>query len=145
MVSPEVEAHTEQHHADLRFWAYGDRAREAATELLIRAFSGQFATPAYPWIVDGEYKPAVDFEAIEGNLQGLLKKERRLLVLAASIGRGGVRIDLGDVIPGLDRTLLDLVLAAVAHLGVEQHHSSNLLGGTDQQTAEPPPLHWWPA
>jgi hypothetical protein len=116
MASPEVEAHTKQHQADLRKWANGNPAAEAGTELLIRAFDGRFATPVYPWIIDGEYTPAIDFEAIEGNLEGLAVEVRRFLLLVASIGRGGVQVDLGDVVPGLDRALLELVFAAMEHL-----------------------------
>ncbi|MHA7146466.1 hypothetical protein ACX80U_17295 [Arthrobacter sp. TmT3-37] len=144
MASPEVEAHTEQHQDDLRKWSSGNPAAEAGTELLIRAFGGRFATPNYPWIIDGEYTPAIDFEAIEGNLQGLYSEERRFLLLIASVGQGGARIDLSEIIPGLDQGLLSLVLAAMAHLGKSHTHSAFSFEDSTSTTVDLPPLYDWP-
>ncbi|RJT76893.1 hypothetical protein D6T63_15585 [Arthrobacter cheniae] len=121
--SPEVQALTNEHHCGLRSWAKGTYTTEAATELLIRAHEGRFARPGQPWIGMGSRWPYVDFEAIEENLGGLSGGERRFLLLVASLGDGGALVDLGDVIPGLDRDVLALVLAAIAHAGGSHEHS----------------------
>ena len=65
----------------------------------------------------------VDFEAIEENLGGLSGGERRFMLLVASLGDGGALVNFGDIIPGLDRDVLDLVLAAIAHAGGSHEHS----------------------
>ncbi|WP_422391854.1 hypothetical protein [Arthrobacter sp. N1] len=60
---------------------------------------------------------------IEDNLEGLSGGERRFMLLVASLGDGGVLVDLGDIIPGLDGGVLALVLAAIAHAGGSHEHS----------------------
>ncbi|MGV0111748.1 hypothetical protein [Arthrobacter sp. CP30] len=60
---------------------------------------------------------------IEDNLERLSGDERRFMLLVASLGDGGALVDLGDVIPGLDRDVLSLVLAAVAHAGGSHEQS----------------------
>ncbi|MHA7285977.1 hypothetical protein ACX80I_06845 [Arthrobacter sp. MDT3-44] len=121
--SPEAQALTNEHHCGLRSWAKGTYTIEAATELLIRAFDGRFARSGEPWIGMGSRWPYVDFEAIEENLGGLSGGERRFMLLVASLGDGGALVDLGDIIPGLDRDVLALVLAAIAHAGGSHEHS----------------------
>lgn len=106
----------------LRSWAKGMYALEAATELLIRAFGGRFASPGYPWVLVEEGRPWIDFEAIADNVGALSGGERSMLLLIASLG-GGERVDLSDNLPGLDRNNLELVLAAVAHAGGSHQHS----------------------
>lgn len=99
---------------DLRAWAKGSYPQEAATELLIRAFGGRFTGTGYGWMGrrdDGA--PWVDFDAIPDNLGGLSGGERRFLLLTAALG-GGTEVNLGSLL-SLDRDLLDLVLAAIAH------------------------------
>ena len=121
--NPEVQALTNEHHCGLRSWAKGTYTTEAATELLIRAYEGRFARPGQPWIGMGSRWPYVDFEAIEENLEGLSGGERRFMLLVASLGDGGALVNFGDIIPGLDRDVLDLVLAAIAHAGGSHEHS----------------------
>lgn len=121
--TPDASDTTNEHHEGLRAWAKGVHTTEAATELLIRAFRGRFAQPGNRWIETDNSQPWVDFEAIEDNLGGLSGGERRFLLLAASLGDGGVDVQLGDVIPGLDRDVLALVLAAIAHAGGSHEHS----------------------
>lgn len=100
--------------AELRAWAKGSYDQEAATELLIRAFGGRFASPGLAWMgVRDDGGPWIDFNAIPDGIGGLSGGEKRFLLLAASLG-GQVEINLGDVL-SLDRDLLKLVLAAVAH------------------------------
>lgn len=106
----------------LRSWAKGMYALEAATELLIRAFGGRFASPGYAWVSVEDGRPWVDFEAIAENVGGLSGGERRMMLLIASLG-GGEPVDLADVLPALDRINLELVLAAVSHAGGSHQQS----------------------
>lgn len=103
---------------ELRSWAAGLLTTEAATELLIRT---NFAQAWRPWVAersnDGYW---IDFEAIPQHVGELSGGERRLLMLAASLGAGwgeGVAVRLEDTVPGLDHNLMRLVLAAIAHAG----------------------------
>ena len=61
------------------------------------------------------WRPRLTVGALSGG-------ERRFLLLAASLVED-VPVVLGDVVPGLDRVNLDLVLAAVAHAGGSHQHS----------------------
>lgn len=112
----------------LRAWAKGSYPQEAATELLIRAFGGRFASPGQPWMgVRDDGEPWIDFEAIPSHIGALSGGEQRFLLLVASLAGDGL-VTLGDVLPGLDRDLVKLVLSAVAHAagtheGVEVVHA----------------------
>lgn len=112
----------------LRAWAKGTYPEEAATELLIRAFGGRFAGTGWGWMQTNEAgAPWIDFESIPSHIGALSGGERRFLLLVASLA-GAVPVTLGDVLSGLDRDLVNLVLAAVAHAagtheGVEVVHS----------------------
>lgn len=117
------------HADDLRAWAKGSYTTVAATELLIRAFGGWAAAPGNPWIHASATTPEgylerawIDFEAIPENVGALSGGERRVLMIAASIAEN-VPVVLGDVVPGLDRNNLSLVLAALAHAGGSHEHS----------------------
>lgn len=109
---------------DLRAWAQGMYTYEAATELLLRAFKGNFAAAGQPWIRTDEHtgKPWIDFDAIPGNIGGASSGERSVLLLAASIA-ADAPIALGDAVAGLDRDNLSLVLAAIAHAGGSHEQS----------------------
>jgi hypothetical protein len=90
--------------------------------------------PGHPWI---------DFEAIADGTGGLSGGEKRFLLIVASIGCG-TPVALEDVIVGLDRSLLDLVLAALAHAG-GSHQDSVLLGDGGELTFQRPGApHPWP-
>jgi hypothetical protein len=117
------------HEDDLRAWAKGSYTSEAATELLLRAFGGRFAAPGNPWIHTSttpegphQVRAWIDFEAIPEQAGMLSGGERRFLFVAASIAEN-VPVVLGDVIPGLDRQNLKLILAALAHAGGSHEHS----------------------
>lgn len=112
------------HEDDLRTWAKGSYTMEAATELLLRAFGGRYAAADRPWVRKDEHdgKPWIDFVSIPEHLGGSSGGERRFLLLAASLA-GSEPVVLGDVVPGLDRDHLDLVLAAIAHAGGSHEHS----------------------
>lgn len=131
---------------ELRAWAKGSLPLEAATELLLRAFGGRFAQPGWPWMVhDAEYgNTYIDFDAIPASLGGLSGGEQRFLNIAASLG-GGWPVILNDVLPGLDRNLLDLVLAAAAH-AAGSHQGTVVVDNPDgsMRFDHPPTLYPWP-
>ena len=111
--------------AHLRSWAKGMYTTEAAAELLLRGFNGRFADTGNPWIGSfNHHGHWVDFAAIPHNVGALSSGERAYLILAASIGSIEVRANLGDLIAGLDRKHLQLVLAAIAQANGSHEHSA---------------------
>jgi hypothetical protein len=81
---------------------------EAATELLIRARNGAFASIDRPWIKPTDHAHWIDFPAITEHLDGLSGGEQRLLRIADSIGSDeATPVKLGDVLSGLDRPPCD--------------------------------------
>jgi hypothetical protein len=134
---------------NLRRWARGSYGCEAAVELLIRAFGGRFAHPGWPWITDTSGELSwLDTDQITPQSTGALSGgERRLLaVIAALAGDGTQRLDLADIAAGLDRHLLDLVLAAIAHAGGSHQHDDIRPGSGDgrHEYVRLPSLHPWP-
>ena len=129
----------------LRRWARGMYTTEAATELLIRAHNGIFASIEQPWIKPSDRAYWIDFPAITEYLGGLSGGEQRLLRIAASIGSDeATPVRLGDVLSGLDRPTLRLVLAAVAHAGGSHQHSSLVIGRDGRATiTKEPSLFIW--
>jgi hypothetical protein len=112
-------------HADeLRAWAKGNYAYEAATELLLRGFRGRFAAPGNPWIGKDDFnaKPYIDFASIPEHAGGVSGGEWRFLSIVASLA-GDMPVVLGDVMPGLDRVNVQLVLAALSHASGSHEHS----------------------
>jgi hypothetical protein len=112
-------------HADeLRAWAKGSYTEEAATELLIRGFRGRFAAPGNPWVGTDDFsgKPWIDFASILEHAGGVSGGEWRFLMFAASLA-GNVPVTLGDVVPGVDRDGVALMLAAIAHAAGSHEHS----------------------
>lgn len=129
----------------LREWAKGSLTSEAGTELLLRAFGGRFAAPGSPWILtDDPDRPWIDFDSIPDLIGGVSGGERRFLLIAASIG-GGTSVVLSDVLPGLDRTVMELVLAAAAH-AAGTHQGSVMIQAPDGTVSfeQPGPLYPWP-
>ncbi len=130
----------------LRAWAKGSYPQEAATELLIRAFGGRFAAPGLQWMgVRDDGEPWIDFESIPAHVGVLSGGERRFLLLVASLA-GDALVTLGDVVSGLDRDLVKLVLAAVAHAagtheGVEVIHTPDGRGSFRKVSGS---LYPWP-
>lgn len=134
------------HEDRLRAWARFSYSTSAATELLIRAFHGKFAKPGNPWIRTDPDQTWVDFEILPDNIGVLSSGERRLLMLAASLADVGVEVNLGDMLPGLDREVLDLVLAASAHAAGSHEHSGILTNADGSQSFERlATLYPWPA
>ena len=135
------------HEEELRAWAKGSYPLVAATELLLRAFNGRFAMLGNPWIIqeEGYANVWINFEEIPNQLGGLSGGESRLLMLAASLADVGVEVNLGDYLPGLDRKILDLVLAAVAHAGGNHEHSDYSVNADGTASFEKlPSLYPWP-
>ena len=84
-----------------------------------------FASKERPWIKRTDRSHWIDYPTITEHLDGLSSGEQRLLRIAASIGSDeATPVNLGDVLSGLDRPTLRLVLAAVAHAGGSHQHSS---------------------
>lgn len=130
----------------LRAWAKGTYPEEAATELLLRALGGRFAGAGWAWMrTNDDGTPWIDFESIPDHIGALSGGERRFLLFVASLS-GHAPVVLGDVLSGLDREVVELVLASVAHAagthdGVEIHHTDD--GHATFSRAET--LHPWPA
>jgi len=118
---------------------------EAATELLIRARNGTFAAIDRPWIKPADHAHWIDFPAITEHLDGQSGGEQRLLRIAASLGSDeATPVKLGDVLSGLDRPTLRLVLAAVAHAGGSHQHSSLVIDRNGRATIiRQPSLFMW--
>lgn len=104
---------TDTHDDQLREWARGMNPLAAATELLIRT---GYAQRGRPWVRYDEdrQRPWIDFQAIPELLGGLSGGQQRVLRIAASLG-ADVPVILGDEIAGIDRDVVVLVLAAIAH------------------------------
>jgi hypothetical protein len=138
---------TTENFEDLRAWAKGSYTAEAATELLIRAFDGRFAAPGNPWIHKSTSSGAnwINFAQIPELIGGVSGGERRVLSLAASIAAVDVPVVLGDVLPGLDRHMLDLVLAAIAHASGSHEHSGFITNTDGTESIERlSTLYPWP-
>jgi hypothetical protein len=122
----------------LRSWAKGSRTTEAATELLLRAFVGRLGTIGHAWVEsDDAISRWIDWKDIPDNVASLSGGERRLLMLAASIG-GGTPVSLGDLITRLDRSTVALVLAALSHAArIQTQHDLRI----HLQPGDPEPTH----
>jgi len=141
------------HTDDLRVWARGMYTTEAATELLLKAFGGKFAAPGNPWVHTStepegpnQVRAWIDFAAIPEEVGPLSGGERRFLMLAASLAED-VPVVLGDLVSGLDRENLDLVLAAIAHAGGSHQHSDIRIhedGSMTRGKGYLDSLHPWP-
>lgn len=134
---------------ELREWARGSLPLTAAVELLIRSFGGRFAARNRPWIRIGPSGAAwLDDSALAAGLGALSGGERRVLTVVAALAdsTGSRRIDLADVITGVDRDSLDVILAALAHAAgtqvdtrLEFENESGI-----PQLVPLPSLHPWP-
>jgi hypothetical protein len=124
------------HEAQLRRWAKGVTTCEAATELVIRAGFGE---PGQPWVNPQGW---IDFAEIEENIGALSGGQQRVLRIAASL-HGSLKIDLGTEVAGIDRTFLELVLAAIAHVHGEGADIIEHAGG-GASLVTLPVAHAWP-
>jgi hypothetical protein len=128
---------------DLRSWAAGTHPTAAAVELILRAFNGRFSLPGNPWIRDEDGRYWLDVTAIEPNVGALSGGERRLLLIVADLVDG----QLGDLVSGLDREALSLVLAAIAHTGGSHEHGDLIIDqeNSTYTTTRLGSLYPWPA
>jgi hypothetical protein len=133
----------------LRAWAKGSLPLEASVELLVRAFDGRFARADQPWIrIEANGATWLDDQFLASSLEGLSGGERRVLTVVVALADVGSvrRVDLTDVVTGIDRASLDLVLAALAHAGGSHEHAG-LIAARDGIGARLEPLaalHPWP-
>jgi hypothetical protein len=130
----------------LRGWARGMHTTEAGTELLLRFAGGRFARLSQPWVVQEGAAVWVNAQALVDNLGPLSGGERRVLAIVASLLDAAHTVSLGDVLPGLDREALDLVLAALAHAAGSHQQNGVEVDDNGLPVAFPqlPSLHPWP-
>ena len=135
--------------AGVRAGAKGLYPREAGVELLVRTSNGRFASPGNPWIQPCD-QPGwwwLDPAAVnDDNLVAFSGGEQRVLRIVASLA-GGEPVHLGAVLPGLDRNVLNLVLAAVAHANGSHEHADIRLDhdrGVSVLHGQLPSLYPWP-
>ena len=110
----------------------------AGAELMLRAFDGRFARPSWPWIVtEPDGRVWVDAGALSGG-------ERRVLAMVAAL-LDETPVDVVDVVTGLDRANLHLVLATLAHAAGSHEHADVVVGldGFGRLT-RPGPVVAWP-
>lgn len=120
----------------LRRWSRGAYAEEAAVELLIRSFGGRFASTRYPWVRACD-RPGwfwLHGEPLIHDTGALSGGERRLLTVAGALVSGVAVSDLADLLAGLDRTNLQLVLAAFAHAGGSHEQADVSVDGSRLST-----------
>lgn len=114
-------------------------------ELLIRAFGGRFARAGCPWVVEETNGVWVDAQVLTDGTGALSGGERRLLAVVASLLDERREVALAEVLPGLDRGILELVLAAVAHAAGSHEQSSTLLeAGVPVGFGKLPMAYEWP-
>ena len=133
----------------LRAWAKGLYPTEAAVELLIRTNKHR---AGQPWIFkcDDTWEDradwyGVDFERIPDNIGWASGGERRILLIAASLGSGQVNVNLNDALPGMDREHVRLVLAAMAHANGSHEGREFIVEGDTFRLGDPyEALYPWP-
>jgi hypothetical protein len=131
--------------AGLRVWARGVYDQEAGVELLIRAVDGRFARQGCPWIRSWDGGLSVDVPELVSHLGPLSGGESRVLRIAAALLDGRQRVDhLGDLVAGLGRPSLHLVLAALAHAGGSHEQVDVVSAGDRLQLMRLPTLLAWP-
>ncbi|HOF63153.1 MAG TPA: hypothetical protein PLL54_02525 [Dermatophilaceae bacterium] len=132
--------------AGLRAWAAGSYPIEAGVELLVRSCRGRFTDPGWPWILPGTRAGAwfLDASVIPECSIGLSGGERRVLAVVAALIDSAPLHDLPDVLAGVDREHLGLIVAAFAHAGGSHEHSETVI--TDDRVAffRLPALAAWP-
>lgn len=130
----------------LRRWSRGAYAEEAAVELLARAFNGRFASTGYPWVRACD-RPGwfwLDGEPLIHATGAVSSGERRVLVIAGALVSGLAVSDLAEILAGLDRTSLQLVLAAFAHAAGSHEQSDVRVHGDRLVYRRLGPLLDWP-
>lgn len=129
----------------LRAGTRGSSTHEAATELMIRAFNGQLIATTRPWMRCDPYRSwYIAYSTIPHHVTGLPREQARVLAVAASLA-AGAPISLGETLPGLERELVGLILAAIAHAADTQADDDIYFNHNNELTfGKMPPLHPWP-
>jgi hypothetical protein len=128
----------------LRAWARGMYATEAAVELLVRAFSGRFASAGQPWI---RHRPGgywLDADALAQHTSSLSGGEQRVLAVVAALLSDQPLPDLAGILAGVDRGNLTLILAALSHAAGAHEHSEVRWDGPTAVYYRPGPILAWP-
>jgi len=141
-----VDAMTEHDtHTGLREWARGWYATEAAVELLIRCFSGRFASAGQPWV---RHRPTgfwLDSDALRELTGGLSGGEQRVLAVVRTLASGEPLAEVASVLAGVDRDNLTLILAAFSHASGAHEHIEYRRDGQGLATPyRPGPIVPWP-
>lgn len=140
--------HARSVSGDLRSWAAGSYALEAAVELLIRAFQGRFASPSMPWIEEDDLsgKFWLNCHLIAPNFDAYSGGERRVLTLVQALASDGMWLDLGSIVAGLDRQHTTFALAAIAHAAGSHRQyvdwTLDDVGGSTDATLAPSLVPW---
>jgi len=118
----------------IRAWVEGNYVAEAGVELLTRGPKPGMLDDERPWIVKNGNWSRERGDGYDIDTTTLLKEtgawssgERARVAVAASLL--GASIDLSDIIPSLDVTGLNEVLAAIAHAGGNRDAWSSLFQG----------------
>jgi hypothetical protein len=136
---------------ELRQWAFGDNARSAAIELLLRA---DLANQTHPWVVhDRAWDTwAIDFDTLTMHLNGLAADHRawsltpsRLAVLhiAAALA-DDVPLKLRALLPALEYEHTELVMIAIAHSAGYTRFTATTDTTGHASFPPRPPLASWP-
>jgi hypothetical protein len=129
----------------LREWASGSLPMGAGVELLARAFGGRFADRSRPWIItEPDGRVWVDVDML-GDASGALSGgERRIVAMVVALLDDRL-VDVVDVVTGLDRQHLHLVLASLAHAaGSHEHAALTLDPDGVAHLTRPGPVVAWP-
>ncbi len=129
----------------LHEWASGSLPMGAGVELLARAFGGRFADPSRPWVItkpDG--RMWVDVDVLCDASGALSGGERRIVAMVVAL-LDERPVDVVDVVTGLDREHLHLVLASLAHAaGSHEHAALTLSPDGVAHLTRPGPVVAWP-
>lgn len=136
---------------ELRQWAFGDDARSAAIELLLRT---DLARELYPWVAhDRAWDTwAIDFDALLDVVNGFAADHRQwnltpshlgVLQVAASLAED-TPLQLRRILPTLDYAHVELVMIAIAHSAGYTRFTTTGDGMTRSTFQPRPPLATWP-
>lgn len=118
---------------------------EAGIELILRAFDGRFARRSSAWIVaEPDGRVWLDAAALRRESGVFSGGERRVVAIAAAL-IDEAPVDVVDVVSGVDRTNLHLILAALSHAaGSHQHRGLDLDTAGRTHFVVPGPVVAWP-